>query len=231
MNYFSLPVFRTSQMLFDEDFEFFLQEMRVQTFLNAHHSELHDFLGDHPLRGHALELGSDRDEDQVREAHAVEGRNESDGDPLPDFRGVIEHGHDVDEAQDRADDTDRGRITTHSLEDLACHFFVFECERDLRIDDLTNRVGLETVDHVFDRFFEHRVLDAFALTFNGQHALFTRDGGDLNDLVDVGPDIEIHLFEDGGKKFESAFDVVGRIRKQHRAGRAAKNDDSGRPLH
>src|SRR6185437_7111733 len=86
-------------------------------------------------------------------------------------------------------------------------------------------------DHVFDRFFEHRVLDAFALTFNGQHALFTRDGGDLNDLVDVGPDIEIHLFEDGGKKFESAFDVVGRIRKQHRAGRAAKNDDSGRPLH
>ena len=217
-------------MLFNENFELLLKKVRVEAFLNADHAELHDFLGDHALLSFALHLGADRNEKHVGQTHAVNGRDERDGDTFTDFRRVIEHGHDVNQAQNGSDNTDRRRVSASALENLACHLFFFEGQANFGIDDFFHGIRLEAVDDVLDVLFEHRILDRIALTFNGEDALFTGDGRDLDDLVDVGTDVEIHFDENRRKHFKRALDVASRKRNEHGSGGAAEHDDGGRTL-
>ena len=217
-------------MLLDEDFEFFLEEVRIQAFLNPDDAELDDFLGDHALRGLALELRPHGNQNQIRGADAVNGRDERDGDTLTDLRRIIEHGHDVNQAEHGADDTDRGRVTARAFENFSGRLFFLECEADFRIDDFFDGIGLEAVDDVLDVLLEHRILDAFALSFDGEHAFFSSDGRDLDDLVDVGTHVEVDLEENRRKHLECALDVAARKRKEHRAESAAEHDDRRRTL-
>ena len=134
---------------------------------------------------------------------AVDGRDESDGDPLTDLGWIVQHGHDVNQPEHGADDPDRRRVAARSFENFSGHLLFFESEVDLGVDDFFHRVGLEAIDHVFDRFFEHRILDGLALAFDGKHAFFTRDRRDPDDLVDVGPDVEVHLVKIEGRSLNA----------------------------
>src|SRR5690606_26003228 len=66
----------------------------------------------------ALELGANRQHQQVGKRHPVNSGNESHGDTAAQLTGVGQVAHHMDKAHDRADDADGRRITTHAFVDL-----------------------------------------------------------------------------------------------------------------
>ena len=129
----------------------------------------HLALGD-LLRGPALERDADGHEQDVREAHREQGGDEGDLDAGAQLLGLGEVGHDGDQAHDRAQDAEGGRVARPQAPQLVA-LAVAALERlDLEREDLLDVLGLDAVDDHLEAALEERVLELLDVALEGEGA-------------------------------------------------------------
>src|SRR5271155_2895820 len=96
----------------------------IHTFENGEHALEHHLAANLFLAYAQPDLSRHWQKKEVGGADAVDGGDESDGDAAAYFGGVVQVLHDLNEAEDGADDTDRGRESSGGLEDFGNVRFV-----------------------------------------------------------------------------------------------------------
>ena len=123
-----------------------LDHARVHAFKDGDDAFEHHLL-DHLLFAMAeLEFAGGGEADEVGHGDAVDGGDEGDGDAAADLVDVGEVLHDLDEAEDGADDADGGRVAASGFEDGGDLFFDLGFVVEFELHDLADFGGLGAVD-------------------------------------------------------------------------------------
>ena len=123
--------------------------------------------------------------EKVGQSNAVDGGDEGDGDTTPDLGDVVEVLHDLDQAENGSDDSDRGRETSRGFENLRDVFFVFSLVIQLEFHHLLKLLRLGAVNGQHQRLFQEGIFDLldFAIERNDAFlAGFLRVAHDFADL-------------------------------------------------
>jgi len=98
-----------------------------------------------------------REKEKVRHADAINCGNEGDGDAASDFADVIEVLHDLNEAENGADDADCRREATSGFEHSGDVVLVFGLIVELEFHHFANFLWLGAVHSEHEGFFEKRI--------------------------------------------------------------------------
>ena len=148
-----------------------------------------------------LELAGGGEADEIGDGDAVDGGDESDGDAAADLVDVGEILHDLDEAEDGADDADGGGVAAGSFEDGGDFFFDLGFVVELELHDLADFAGLGAVDGEHEGLFEEGIGD-------GGEVGVERDDAASAGLVGEGDDLREGRFAVGAFVEEDFDDVL-----------------------
>ncbi len=133
--------------------------MGIHAFENGNNAFEGHLAQDLHIAGADFHLAGDGQIEEVGGAHAVNGGDESDGNAAADFVNLVEVLHGLDEAENRADDANRGSEAAGGLEDLRNLFFVFGLIVELEFDHFAEFLGFGAIDGQHEGFSEERVID------------------------------------------------------------------------
>ena len=131
-----------------------------------------------------LELVRDRQEEQVREPDAVDGRDERRGDAVAELARVGEVLHHRHQAEHRADDAERRRVDAHALEYFRGARIGLLAHVQVHFENAADHVGLAAVDHQLQSLAHEIIGLAFDHRLEPEQALLARDVAPLDHLLD-----------------------------------------------
>ena len=123
-------------------------------------------------------------EEEIGDAHAVDGGHEGHGDAAAHFLHVVEMLHHLDEAEHRAENADGGREAAGRLEDRGQPFFVFGDGVEADAHDLAQFGGLGAVDGQHEGLLEKRILDGLQIGVERDDAVAAGLVGEGDQQVD-----------------------------------------------
>ena len=149
--------------------------------------------------------------------------------PSTDGRDVAQVAHDVDEAEDGADDSDRRRVASHRLEDLRGVLAVLFLLADRDLERLAERLRVDAVDRHHERLAKERIGGVLGDLLEREDAVAARAVRVVDDLVDDLRRVHRRLLERPARGLERRGERREGILHDDGADRAAENDDRGRP--
>ena len=158
--------------------------LRVLALRDADHSFDHHLARFGEARDRDLELVRDRQEEQVREADAVDRRDERRRDAVAELARVGEVLHHRHQAEHRADDAERRRVDAHAFEDLRGARVGLLAHVQVDFEDAADLVGLAAVDHELQALAHEIVGLAFDGRLQAEQPLLTRSVAPVDHLLD-----------------------------------------------
>ena len=166
--------------------EFGLDHARVHAFEDGDDAFEHHLL-DHLLFAVAeFEFAGGGKADEVGDGDSVDGGDEGDGDAATDLVDVGEVLHDLDEAEDGADDADGGRVAACGFEDCGDFFFDLGFVVELELHDLADLAGLGAVDGEHEGLLEEGIGDGGEIGVERDDAALAGFVGEGDDLREDG---------------------------------------------
>jgi len=208
-----------------------LDQLRVLAVGDAEQAVGHDLAPAHLAADQHLELARDGQEQQVRGADAVHGRDERDGDAAAELVRVGQVLHHVDEPEHRAEDADRGRVAACRLPDLGGRAMALLPGLGLDVERLADALRLEAVDQHLQAVAHERVGGRRHLVLEGQHAVAAGRGRPLGDARDDDLGVERGRQQHPARELQRVAE--DRQRALHHDGRqrAADDDEERGQLH
>ncbi|KAG0958946.1 hypothetical protein G6F31_012146 [Rhizopus arrhizus] len=179
------------------------------------------------VRDHTLELGGDRQEQQVGRGDAVDGGGERGGDAVAELARIGQVLHHRDQAQHGTDDAERRRVDAHRLEDLGAGLVLVFLAAQFDFQHVPHRLRFDAVHQQLQALAQERVLLCFHLRFQAQQALAAGDVAPLDDLLDQLAAVAVRRPHDPAHDLERVLEHCRRGVQQDR-GDGADDDDHER---
>ena len=207
--------------------EFGLDHARVHAFEDGDDAFEHH-LFDHLLFAMAeFQFARGGEADKVGDGDSVDGGDEGDGDAAADLVDVGEVLHDLDEAEDGADDADGRRVAAGGFEDGGDLFFDLGLVVELELHDLADLAGFGAVDGEHEGLFEEGISDGDEIAIEGDDAALAGLVCECDDLGEYGFAVGAFVEEDFDDVFERGEEDAERELEHDGTGGSADDDHGG----
>ncbi len=206
--------------------------------LDFEHARVHAFEdGDHAFQHHLAALLSVADadahlagegqEEEIGDAHAVDGGDKGDGDAAAHLLNVVQMLHDLNQPQHRAENADGGREASGRLEDRGQPLFALRGGVQADAHDLAQLGGLGAVHGQHQGLLEEGILNGLQVGVQRDDAVAAGLVGEGDQQADELVVVLARRGKDVRQAAECGHHRGERKLEQHRAQGAAK-DDQGR---